>query len=199
MNDEITAISSCLLNGGAVVIPTDTVFGLAASPLHQAGVDKIFELKMRSKTQNLPIMVASQKQLDEMGVELNEVAIKCLNSQFMPGALTLVLGFKTEPTLDWLKGREEIAIRIPNNERLLAVLEKTGPLLVTSANRNGSPFTPDNIPDILAELNGTPDLIIDGTPGESQPSTIVNCRVNPPTIQRQGIIPNEILNLLHSE
>ena len=87
-----------------------------------------------------------------------------------------------------LEGREEVAIRIPNDERLLAVLRATGPLLVTSANASGQD-TPKNVGEILEQLNGQPDLAIDGGEIKTIPSTIVNCRLNPPKVEREGVIP----------
>ena len=79
-------------------------------------------------------------------------------------------------------------MRIPNDERLLAVLRKAGPLLVTSANAH-SAGTPDNVPEILSQLDGAPDLSIDGGILRTTASTLVNCRVDPPAIERVGVVP----------
>jgi len=197
---NVENIAECLLNGGVVLLPTDTVYGLAASPLHEKAVDKIFELKERPRTTNLPIMVASVKELEVFGVDLYPAVMRLFNSTFVPGDLTIVLGFKPEPLLPWLKGREECAIRIPNDERLLEVLRITGPLLVTSANKHGTPTTPINIKDILSELNGTPDLVIEGGIVENIPSTIVNCRLNPPVIERTGRIQyDELFKIIQND
>ena len=93
--------------------------------------------------------------------------------------------------------RDEAAVRIPNDNRLLAVLRKTGPLLVTSANAH-SAETPDNVQDILAQLDGAPDLWIDGGLLRTTASTLVNCRVDPPVIERLGIVAeSEVLRYLH--
>jgi len=187
-------IIECLKNGGVVLLPTDTVYGLASSPLHEKAKNKIFELKVRPMTTNLPIMVSSVADLDVFGVDLYPAVLRLFDSSFVPGDLTIVLGFKTEPLLPWLKGRIECAIRIPNDERLLEILQKTGPLLVTSANKHGTPTTPNNIKDILTDLNGKPDLVVDGGIVENIPSTIVNCRLNPPVIERTGRISYDELN-----
>jgi L-threonylcarbamoyladenylate synthase len=197
---SIDRIVDCLLAGGVVLLPTDTVYGLAACPGNEAAVKKIFDLKSRPATFNLPVMVASVNDLKDFGVDLHPAAIRLFSSAFVPGDLTIVLGFKPEPLLSWLSGRHECAIRIPNDERLLEILRKTGPLLVTSANRHGTPTTPNNVADILSELNGTPDLVVDGGIVENIPSTIVNCHVDPPAIERTGRISYETLfKLLHDE
>ncbi len=193
-------IIECLQNGGVVLLPTDTVYGLAASPLNEKGVKKIFDLKQRSESQYLPIMVSSGEDLEAFGLDLYPAVRRLLNSQFVPGDLTVILGFTHEALLPWLKGRIECAVRIPNNERLLEILKQTGPLLVTSANKHGTPITPNNVLDILEDLNGKPDLIIDGGIVENVPSTIVNCRIQPPVIERTGRISyEELQKILNNE
>ena len=92
------------------------------------------------------------------------------------------------PVPAWLAGRDEVAIRIPDDARLLQVLERAGPLLVTSANAHGA-GTPDRLDQILAQLDGAPDLAVDGGTLRTVPSTLVNCRREPPVIEREGSIP----------
>jgi L-threonylcarbamoyladenylate synthase len=189
-NDEVI---TCLQNGGVALLPTDTVYGLAASPAHESAVQKIFDLKQRPRTVNLPIMVASREQLEWLGLDINPYAAKLLASSLMPGAVSLVLGFVSGPTVPWLHGREEVAIRIPNDENLLHILRATGPLLVTSANKHGRPDTPLQTPEILAELNGAPDIVVDDGERRDKPSTIINCRLNPPVVERYGGIEPEVI------
>ena len=186
MTSEITKIVNCLLNGGVALVPTDTVYGLAVSPI-DAAIDKLYRMKSRPRTLPLPIMIATADDLEPLGIEVNAYALNLFNSPYMPGALSLILGFKDQPLVPWLKGREEIAIRIPDDERLLAVLKKTGPLLVTSANKHGLP-SPSTIEKILEQLDGEPDIAIEGKNIEGIASTIINCRMTPPMIERSGII-----------
>jgi len=192
-NKHIKIIADSLLNGGVVVLPTDTVYGLAVNPKFPAAVEKLYKLKGRPRTQPLPIMVAKKEQLLPLGVDLNQAATNILHSEYVPGAVTLILGFKDKPLVDWLDGREEVGIRIPNDERLLKVLEKVGPLLVTSANKHGEPAIPQGVEEILPQLDGEPDLVIHGGTPKTAPSTIINCRTTPPEILRAGAIPAEIL------
>ena len=188
-------IVQTLQSGGAVLIATDTVYGLAALATNENAVAKIYELKQRPREMFLPIMVANITDLEKIGLDINESARKLFASNLVPGAITFVLGFKDEALKpDWLKMRDEIAIRIPDNALLLSVLRETGPLLVTSANKHGHAQTPANVKDILAELNGTPDLIVEDGEGKEVPSTIINCRLNPPKIERSGLIPIEVIN-----
>jgi len=192
----IDKIVECLGNGGVVLLPTDTVYGLAVSPKFDEAIDRLFALKRRPRNVNLPIMVASDEELEPLGFEVSESARRLLRSPLIPGSLTLAMGFSSEYRPDWLAGREEAAVRIPNDERLLSVLRKTGPLLVTSANAH-SAETPDNVADILAQLDGAPDLWVDGGTLRTTASTLVNCRVDPPRIERLGVVPEtEVLKYL---
>ena len=192
----IEEIVECLESGGVVLIPTDTVYGLAVSPNFDNSIDRLFALKRRPRNVNLPIMVASDADLEPLGFEVSESARRLLRSPLIPGSLTLAMGFSSDYRPAWLAGRAEAAVRIPNDERLLSVLRETGPLLVTSANAH-SAETPDNVADILAQLDGTPDLSIDGGTLRTTASTLVNCRVDPPRIERIGVVPeSEVLKYL---
>ena len=188
---------ACLSKGGVVLLPTDTVYGLAVSPNFDKSIDRLFALKRRPRTVNLPIMVASEANLEPLGFAISESARRLLRSPLIPGSLTLALGFRSDYRPEWLKGRYEAAVRIPDDDRLLAVLRNTGPLLVTSANVH-SAETPDNVPAILAQLDGRPDLWVDGGTLRTTASTLVNCRLDPPEIERVGLVSeSEVLQYLH--
>jgi L-threonylcarbamoyladenylate synthase len=186
MNDVERAVK-VLRAGGVALLPTDTVYGLATRPDDDAAIDKLFALKARPREVYLPVMVADARELEPLGLEVNETAWKLLRSPLVPGALTLVLGFRPGERAAWLAGREEVAVRLPDDAFLLAVLRETGPLLVTSANRHGCP-TPDNVREILAGLDGVPDLVVERGTCKEVPSTIVNCRRASLAIERRGAI-----------
>ena len=183
--DTVQTIVDCLIGGGVVLMPSDTVYALAVLPTLERSIDRLYSLKERPRTFNLPIMVASSEDLEILGFDVNEPAKRLLRSPLVPGSLTIAMGFRSKDVPPWLEGRDEAAIRIPNDDRLLAVLRKTGPLLVTSANLHGLD-TPENLADVLAQLRGAPDLAIDGGVLQTVPSTLVNCRLVPPVIERIG-------------
>jgi len=194
MSDKKNETVQALLAGGVALIATDTVYGLAALPGKEQAVEKIYELKKRPRELFLPVMVAHIHDLERLGVDISTSARKLFESYLVPGAITFVLGFKDESLKpDWLKTREEIATRIPDNALLRSVLKETGPLLVTSANLHGQAATQVRVEDILSELNGAPDLIVESGEGKEVPSTIINCRYDPPLIERFGIIPVNII------
>ena len=195
MEQEVQQVVDCLAKGGIVLIPTDTVYGLAVRPDIAVSVERLYQFKDRPRHLNLPIMIESAQELESLGLAVTSYAQRLLKSPFVPGALTLALGFKHKPLVPWLADREEVAIRIPNDERLLAILEKAGPLFVTSANKHKLP-TPIDVDEALAQLNGNPDLVIRKGAVKTIPSTLVNCRLNPPVIERHGVISKEEISRL---
>lgn len=186
-------VAKGLLNDLVALVPTDTVYGLAALPSSKIAVEKVYKLKQRSKDFNLPIMVSDPNDLNELGLDINENAEALLNSPYMPGAITLVLGFSGSLRPTWLEGRDEVAVRIPNHKYLLSVLSGTGPLLVTSANKHRSIIESGTVSEILEDLNGSPDIIVDAGSLSINSSTIVNCRYKQIIIEREGQISKEQL------
>ena len=166
-------IVACLRTGGVVLLPTDTVFGLAVMPTKAEGVDSLYALKARPRAKALPIMLANATQVAELGVIMSPAIEQALNCPFVPGALTIAAPIDPRNCPDWLQGREEVAFRIPNSALLLDVLTQIGPLLVTSANLAGAP---------------TPDLVVEGKTGADVASTLVNCSYSPAVIERIGAV-----------
>ncbi len=185
--DTVERTRRVLGAGGVVLLPTDTVYGLAVSPEHDDAIDRLFVLKQRPRQRNLPVMVDSPVRLSPLGVRIGEGARRLLESDLMPGPLTVVLGFDHEGPCSWLQGRREVAVRIPSDPFMLNLLHAAGPLLVTSANLHGLP-TMQTVPEILLQLAREPALAVDGGRREAVPSSLVNCAVEPPVIEREGIV-----------
>jgi len=194
--DALDQICGVLLGGGVVLLPTDTVYGLAVHPTRDDAVARLFAMKRRPRGRNLPIMVASVAQLDELGAVMTDEARRLMEA-FLPGPLSVALGLRPGDAPSWLSGRVEIAIRIPADEQLLDVLAVAGPLLVTSANISDE-ATPPSVEEILAMLDGRPDAGIDGGSRlGGVPSTLVNCNLPTPVIERVGAISSdEIVTVL---
>ena len=189
--DKVAAI---LQSGGVALLPTDTVYGLVASPKHPNAIAKIFTLKNRPAAKNLPILVADIAQIEALGAVLTARTRTLLASRFIPGALTLVLPLSGGP--EWLAGRTEVALRIPDDAPLRALLAQTGPLLATSANASGQE-TPAHVSAILPQLTGSPDIVVDDGPRPRQPSTLINCLTTPFSVQRTGALsPADIKEIL---
>ena len=182
--------AAALIEGDVVAVPTDTVYGLAASLAHSAAVEEIFTLKQRPQDVALPVMIATTQQLDEMGVMWPATA-EALAAQFWPGALTIVVPVAAE-LASRVGASDSLGFRIPNQPVLVELLERTGPLAVTSANRHGHP--PCETADEVVEVFRESDLrgVLDGGRGGGVPSTVV--RVTTPwRILRQGAVSLEEL------
>jgi L-threonylcarbamoyladenylate synthase len=182
------AIEECLRDGGVVLLPTDTVYGLAALPEHPDAAARIFALKGRPSSVNLPILVADPGDIALLGGVISPAAARLLASRFVPGPLTLAVGIDSARAPAWLAGRVEAAFRLPAEAWLLSVIRAVGPVYATSANIHaGQPK--EAVADILPDLTGQPDLAIDGGVRATIASTLVNCNVEPAVIERVGVVP----------
>jgi L-threonylcarbamoyladenylate synthase len=173
-----------------VLLPTDTVYGLAVHPERDEAITRLFAMKGRPRSVNLPVMISSRDDIRALGGVVNRAAELLLESKYVPGPLTLAIGVSAPELAPWLRGREEFAVRMPDDERLLAILRTTGPLLVTSANLHAERIR-ESVPDILPTLTSEPDLVIDDGNRDTVSSTLVNCRRLPPVIERVGAVPEE--------
>jgi L-threonylcarbamoyladenylate synthase len=186
----LVAATEALRSGRVVVVPTDTVYGLAARPADAEAVQAVFAVKGRPEGMHLPVLAASTDQVRALGVSYTGAA-DSLARRWWPGPLTLAFGFeggRARPP--WLEGREEVAVRIPDHDFVRSLIERTGVLLVTSANPHGAP-TPRTAGDVaacLGTLARLVDLVVDGGLLHDVPSTLVNVRGPDPVLEREGAI-----------
>jgi L-threonylcarbamoyladenylate synthase len=190
VREEAARAAACLLAGGVVLLPTDTVYGLAVHPEQDEAVTRLFALKGRPRSVNLPVMISSRDDILALGGIVNRAAELLLESKYVPGPLTLAIGVSPPDLAPWLRGRVEFAVRMPDDERLLEIIKTTGPLLVTSANLHAEQVR-ESVPAILSTLASQPDLVIDDGNRDTVPSTLVNCRLVPPVVERVGAVPEE--------
>jgi L-threonylcarbamoyladenylate synthase len=176
-----------LRGGGVAVIPTDTVYGLAARPADTDAVEAIYRMKGRPEGMHLPVLASSVTQVRALGVAFTPGA-ETLARRWWPGPLTLAFGFAPQlDRPDWLGGRAEVAVRIPDHDFLRALLEETGVLVVTSANPHGAP-TPRTARDAADSLGSMVDLVVDGGELHDVPSTLVNVNGLVPSVEREGAL-----------
>jgi L-threonylcarbamoyladenylate synthase len=134
----VEAAAAALRGGMAVVLPTDTVYGIAARPDDPVATGRLFEAKRRPRELNLAVLAATPKEALALGTPSRQA--DALAAAFWPGPLTVVLP-RSDRCVGWMLGRDRgtIGLRVPNHPVALAVLEEAGPLAVTSANRSGQP------------------------------------------------------------
>lgn len=174
--------------GGVVALPTDTVYGLAASLADAGGTARIFRLKGRAGEKALPVLVPSLSRAEGYGFSFPEGARR-LALRFWPGPLTLVL--PRSPLLpSWFApGLSTTALRVPRHGVALALLEAAGWLAVTSANRSGGPeaLTAE---EVAAAFSGEDLLVVDGGPSPGgRASTVVEATGETPRLLRRGPLP----------
>lgn len=180
-----------LNNGGLVVFPTDTVYGLAVLPYRQEYIERLYIVKGRDTSKAIAVLISDVSELYRVALSPGEVALR-LAGKFWPGPLTIVL--PRHPDLpDALSANPTIGVRVPDHPVAIKLLQAIGPLAVTSANLSGSKNT-NSVAEVLAQLDGRVHLVIDGgsTPG-GIPSTVVDCTAPELRILRRGPIPEEDL------
>jgi tRNA threonylcarbamoyl adenosine modification protein (Sua5/YciO/YrdC/YwlC family) len=124
--------------GELVVIPTDTVYGVAADAFAPAAVTRLLEAKGRERTAPPPVLIPGIPTLDALA-EVVPDEVRALVKKFWPGGLTVIV--RARRTLDWDLGetRGTVALRMPSDPIALELLAETGPLAVSSANATGEP------------------------------------------------------------
>lgn len=189
----MSEVIEALRSGGVVVIPTDTVYGLACLPRLGDAVQAIFELKGRPDDKPLPVLGDGIGALETVAV-FDDRATE-LARRFWPGPLTLVLPRNASFTHD-LGGDDmtTVAVRVPQNEVALELLSEAGPLATTSANRSGDP--PATSAREAKEIFGDEvSAYVDGGPCRGLPSTVLSL-IGPPRVLREGALgADEVLVL----
>jgi len=182
---SVNTLVPAIQHGALVVYPTDTLYALGASVFHQGAIAKVFSLKLRPLDMPLPIAVSSLEQLDGL-VAISSIGLLLAN-HFLPGPLTLIVKNQSIPSMV-TGGKETIAIRMPNDPVALELLERVGPLTVTSANIHGYP-TPSTVDEIRNMFKSEYiALYIDDGVREGNPSTIIDVTSERPMILRSGKI-----------
>ena len=181
--EKIEMALDVLRNGGTVVYPTDTVYGIGASICHEKAVKNIYQMKGRSLDKPVSICLSQVEDIEKLA-HLN-ASLKDLIGKILPGPYTLILKKKETVPSYITAGADKIGIRIPDNA-ICRDLSKEFPVTTTSANLSGNP-SPVSAEEAHNQLGNHPDIIIDSGPcpgGIS--STVIDFTVKPPKILREG-------------
>ncbi len=189
----IEAASLAIQRGHLIVLPTDTVYGVAADAFDPAAVSSLLAAKGRGREMPPPVLVSAVSTIDALAVNIPSYA-RALVEEFWPGPLTLVC--HQQASLQWDLGdtRGTVAVRMPNHDIALEILERTGPLAVSSANRTGMPAATD-AEQAMEMLGEEVAVIVDGgaSPG-GEASTIVDATGPQGRVLRRGALSLETLN-----
>jgi len=177
--------------GGIVVVPTDTLYGLAADPFSAQAVRRLFSIKDRALDRALPLMAADVAQIVAQLGELSPLA-QVLAKRFWPGPLTLLVPAPATMADEVSGGTGRVGVRVPAHAVARGVCRASGSVLTaTSANLSGRQPTGD--PEVVvASLGADVDIVLDaGTTRGGLPSTIVDVSALEPRLVRRGVIPWE--------
>ena len=196
ITEAIEAARKALNAHETIVMPTDTVYGIACDAFSHQGVSKLLSDKGRSRTMPPPVLIFDLAALAGVADEIPDDVYE-LGNKFWPGALTIIL--YAYPSLNWDLGETQgtVAVRVPDDKFALKLLTEHGPLAVSSANKTGQPAAVD-AEEALTQLGEDVTLVVDdgrrpmphedGSISESKPSTILDCTSTPYVVVREGAI-----------
>jgi L-threonylcarbamoyladenylate synthase len=197
--------AGAILRGGLVVLPTDTVYGVAADAFSADAVQALLDAKGRGRAMPPPVLVGDVRTLDGLADAVPDVA-RALVERFWPGGLTLVL--QAQPSLEWDLGETHgtVAVRMPDHELALELLRTTGPLAVSSANLTGRPAATDAA-TAREQLGDAVECYLDdgrepaGADGSTPPaaSTILDLTGNGVRLLRPGAVDLDALREVAGE
>jgi L-threonylcarbamoyladenylate synthase len=189
----IEAAAQAVQRGGLVVLPTDTVYGIGADAFDHDAVQALLDAKGRGREMPPPVLISAATTLAALASNLQSY-VEALTEAFWPGPLTLVC--EQQPSLTWDLGdaRGTVAVRVPDHEIALALLERTGPLAVSSANLSGLPAATeaDAAEGMLGE---SVEVVLDDGPSpKGEASTILDVRLSQPRLLRLGALSVAAIN-----
>lgn len=209
INEESLQLAAQIINaGGVIVVPTDTVYGVACDPFNEDAVTKIYQLKRRPRTKALQILMSSVSDLEKLGLYLPN-PLDVLAEKFLPGgyspiarakkdsvATRLATLCKADESSEQNKIQAEATqgVRVPDCPELMQILRVTGPLAASSANRSGNESA-DSVEEAVAAFGDEIPLYLNAGPTRSHvASTVVGADASDKdgiVILREGVISEE--------
>lgn len=170
-NEELKKI---LKNNGVAVMPTDTIYGIVGSALEEKTVNRIYEIRKRTKTKPCIILIGDISELEKFSIHLTDVQKNKLNEYWNmeARATSVALDCPLEKFAYLHRGTNTLAFRLPANQNLRDLLLKTGPLIAPSANTEKFPAS-ENIEEAKKYFGDNVDLYIDGGEVVSQASRVI--------------------------
>jgi len=197
-NERATGLdtaSQAARSGQLVVLPTDTVYGIGCDAFSSTAVAALLTAKGRGRDMPVPVLVGSARTVAGLTESLSDTA-HALIEAFWPGPLTIVV--RHAPSLAWDLGDAggTVAIRMPLHPLAIELLNRVGPMAVSSANLSGEP-PPTTVAQAQAQLGESVPVYLDGGPcAAAVPSTIVDLSTDTPRMLRRGVVSLEELRVV---
>lgn len=189
----VDAVGFAISRGQLVVIPTDTVYGVAADAFDPGAVRRLLQAKGRGREMPPPVLIAQTHTLQALATDLPDY-VRGLVERFWPGPLTIVA--HEQSTLRWDLGETKgtVAVRVPADDVARAILDRTGPLAVSSANTTGDPAA-TTASEAERMLGESVEVVVDGGPAlGAVASTILDVTGDRPRLLRAGALSVSELN-----
>ena len=183
----LASAAHCVASGQLVVLPTDTVYGIGADAFDSTAVADLLAAKGRGRDMPVPVLVGSWTTIEGLASSVSQRTWDLIEA-FWPGGLTLVVDEAASLAWDLGDARGTVAVRMPLHPVAIELLEQTGPMAVSSANRSGSPpaLTAAEAQD---QLGDDVAVYLDGGPAKTGvASTIVDVTGEIPRVLRAGAI-----------
>lgn len=194
----VAAAVAALRRGDLAVLPTDTVYGIAADAFSPPAVDRLLAAKGRGRDMPVPVLVGSWRGLDGLADHVTPT-MRSLVEAFWPGPLTVIVRAAASLAWDLGETRGTVAVRMPLHPVTLAVLAETGPLAVSSANRTGQAPATDAA-QAQEQLTTSVAVYLEaGSSGDAVPSTILDLTGSTPQVRRAGALGLEELQAVVPE
>ena len=188
--EDLNEVVKAFENHNIIAFPTDTVYGVGVKYGSLEDLNNLKNAKHRPEEKPIPMMISNVNQIEQVA-QINDWTKKVIE-KFMPGALTIVVNLKEGISREYTNGKDTIAIRMPDDEFVLSVIDQLDcPLFVSSANMSGEPtaLTMEDAFNQLPHIDG----IVEGECKQLKASTIVDCTTSSFKILRPGPITEEML------
>lgn len=182
-------VIECLRDGGVVIYPTDTVYGMGCDIFKQRSIERIAKLKgIDPEKANFSIICSDLSHLSDFTKPIDNRVYKVMRKA-LPGPFTFILEANGNVPKIFKARKKTIGIRIPNNNIALEIIKQLGnPIVNTSIHDDDQLIEYTTDPELIHEkYKNSVDIVIDGGPGHTEPSTVVDCSAGEFTIIREGM------------
>lgn len=186
IDKQISSAITILNQGGIIVFPTDTAFGIGCRMDNEGAIKRLYKIRNRPQTQPTSILVSSYEMAERYWTPLSDV-VRRLVGDYWPGALTIIYTANAENTPPFIESESEnTGIRMPDHQTILKIIRDCDvPILGPSANFHGLP-SPYTDKDLDPELTKLVDYVVQGECTYKKESTVIDCTASPWKIIRQG-------------
>lgn len=185
---QIQRVAECLAEGGIIIYPTDTVYGLACDIFKPRAVDRIAQLKgIRKEKANFTFIFHDLSQISNYTKPFTTEVFRLMKTSF-PGPFTFILKANSNIPRIFQSKKNTVGIRIPGNKIPTAIVQALGnPIMTTSVHDDDEIIEYTSDPELIYEkYKGLVDIVIDGGFGDNKPSTIIDCTTGEPIVIREG-------------